>query len=325
MRIKKLKTQWRYVSNWGGKDNTNSQTYSVAISDVANIQNKALALIQDGNTAQFSALLQEEFVYSQVISAYSEVGYCNFNNGMGQRDDYSYEEHQVVSILEALLIDNPEHYWTLYSATETKPEFRKILLNFTDLDLRTADLSSIDFSLATFINTNLSHAKGITQEKLDQCLSFDFAQLPDNLNQVWSADKGRKVIDDLVNLKAYGRRLMCASNVMAKEKGKLLVAHADILINLVLTAPKHDQAFQSNFLLELRKHDKEFDKNRDYGIKKIILNLALFILGAGVFYVAAAGVNYAKNDRVLFFSSTTSKEKLDKVAEDMLSNTLGIE
>lgn len=323
MRIKTFKTEWHYLANWGSSDRTNFQAYPVPKVTLGKTVNDLLAAIEKNDAKTLAVLLGKEFIYPQLIESYKNVGYGGFTNGIGQRDTYKYEKYQVAATLEMLVVDEPAHFLKLYQATQGKPELRARLLDFSNLDLRDADLSSIDFAQANFYNCNLRYTAGLTQVKLNQSIGYDYAKLPENMLQVWTQEKSIKVVDDLVALKAYGRRLQSSTDADGKKKGELAVIHADYLINLILQAPKHDVTFQNKFLQELHKYDSEFDTPRYHGIKTIIANIALFFLGAGVLYAAAATVNYLQNDRVLFFAATRTRNKVEQVAEDMALNSLG--
>ncbi|MFA6302441.1 MAG: pentapeptide repeat-containing protein [Legionella sp.] len=317
MRIKTFTTEWHYLSNWGTSDRTNFQAYPVPKVTLKKTVQDLLAAINKNDDKVLAELLGKEFIYPQLITSYKNVRYDSFINGIGQRDTYKYEKYKVAPTLEMLIVDEREEFLKLYRATEGKPKLRARLLDFSNLDLRYANLSSINFAKANFHNCNLSYTEGLTQVKLDRSIGYDYAKLPKNLLQVWTKEKSIKVVDDLVALKTYGRRLQSSTDADGKKKGGLAVSHADYLINLILQAPKHDAKFRNKFLQELHKYDSEFDKPRYHGIKTLIANIALFILGAGVLYAAAATVNYLQNDRVLFFTATRTRNKIEQVAEDM--------
>ena len=240
------------------------------------------------------------------------------SDGRGQRDSIHYAEHYTASILEALVVHYPQKFYELYELAHGKLEFKKSLSDFSGLDLTNADLTKIDFSIAKFVDTNLTKTKGITPETLSLCESYDFAKLPVGIIPVWSIIKAEKVLSDLAKLKEYGRHLQLSVNEAVKAKGELIVNHAQDLITQILITPKHDNLFQEQFLLNLHQHDETLNHPRDHGIKKIISNIALFILGAGIIYAAAVGAHYSSTGRILFFSRTKSKELVDTVGNDMV-------
>jgi hypothetical protein len=157
----------------------------------------------------------------------------------------------------------------------------------------------------------------ITQETLSLCESYDFAELPVGIIPVWSITKAEKVLSDLAKLKEYGRRLQLSVDTVVRAKGELIANHAQNLITQIFITPKHDKMFQEQFLLNLHQHDQILNHPRDQGIKMIISNIALFILGAGIIYAAAIGAHYSSTGRILFFSRTKSKELVDTVGNDM--------
>ena len=322
MRIQKYIIARTYIANYGGGDRSSIKKFPVTVSNQQTTITALEQAINDNQVQTIQSLLKAEFIFSAPLQTGWKMVFCTIQNGHGQRDDEEYAEHQVAPTLEALIGHYPEDFHKLYNLTRDKPECRKALLDFSDLDLSNADVTQIDFSITNFYNTNLTQTKGITQKTLDKSISYDFAKLTSNIIQLWSSDKAQKTLNNLAKLKEYGTRLTLSNDKDAKSKGHLLRSHADILINQVLSAPKHDNAFQINFLETLNKHNKDFDKPRFYDLKMIIANIAFCILGVGVFYAAAVGVHYASTGRALFFSRTTSRQLVDQTNDDLLQQQL---
>jgi hypothetical protein len=80
--------------------------------------------------------------------------------------------------------------------------------------------------------------------------------------------------------------------------------------------PTHDNylTFKQTCEQSLKKARPVLDNN--LGCKEILCNLALAIIGLGVFYAIAVGINYAKNGRLSFFPSAEAKNL------DLLQNSL---
>ncbi len=317
MRIRKFTTAAHYIANYGQGDRVERKELPVPFSSESVVFSSLKNSIKDNQVENFQSLLKNDFIFSTPLSIEWVTIHSSMYNGQGQRNDEKYSYHQVVSTLEALIVHYSAYYHYFYNLTCDKPACREALLDFSGLDLSNADLTGIDFSVARFYGTDLTQTKGITQNTLDQCVSYDFAKLPVNITQLWSAIKAQKVLDDLVKLKKYGTYLTFSNDSDTKTKGKLLRDHADLLINNVLYAPKHDKTFEEEFLKMLTQHNKNFDEPRYYGLKKILANIAFCVLGAGVFYAAAVGLHYAATGRTWFFSRTASRELIDQTTEDL--------
>lgn len=307
MEIQQFEIARYYVANYGGPDHTQNEEWKVPVSELEDIVNKLTQFIKNDNIKSFTSLLKDKFIFSQCIRTSQRLVFNTMSYGRGQRESIHYAEHYTAPILEALVVHYPQKFYELYELASGRLEFKKSLSNFSGLDLTNADLTNMDFSIAKFVNTNLTKTKGITLETLNLCESYDFAKLPVGMVPVWSITKAEKVLFDLAKLKEYGRRLQLSVNEAVKAKGELIVEHAQNLITQILITPKHDKIFQEQFLLNLHQHDQIFNHPRDHGIKKIISNIALFILGAGIIYAAALGAHYSSTGRILFLAEQRLK------------------
>ncbi|CEK10018.1 hypothetical protein [Legionella hackeliae] len=198
-------------------------------------------------------------------------------------------------------------------------ECQLALLDFTGLDLSHVNFEQfqhkIQSKLASVILTkaNLVSAKGLTQEFLDNCKEYTDAQLPKTLIPSWTATKTKQVHHYLDELSAYGTILSTSNFEAGREKGKLAIALAKELKDKIRYTTKHNGAFQTEFLKLLHKHDEVFNEPRFYGLKKIIANIALFILGFAVGYAAAAARHKRETGSYFFFSKTQTQENIENV------------
>ncbi len=318
MKIRKFKIGYHYLANYGVQDRIQTERWKVPIFDLENTVNKLIQFINGDNIISFLSSLKAECFFSECLRTYDDIVFNTMSCGIGQKETIIYAEHYTASILEVLMVHYPQSFGELYELASGKLEFKKALLDFSEIDLTNADLSMIDFSVAKFVKANLIQTKGITLEALNLCESYDFAKLPAEITPIWSTTKAEKVLHDLAKLKEHGRRLLLSKDKSAKSKGELIVNHAQNLITEISITPKHDKLFQDKFLQILHQHDRLLNHPRDHAIKKIISNIALFILGAGVFYAAAVGAHYFATGRILFFSRTKSKELIDTVENDMV-------
>lgn len=318
MRIQKYTISKKYLANYGGIDRHLTEKFPVIVSNKLAIITALEQAIKDDQDQTIQSLLKADFIFPDPLQTTWKMIFCNTQAGHFQRNDEEYAYYKITPTLEALINCYPEDFYKLYNLTNDKPECRKALLDFSDLNLFNTDLKKIDFSLTNFCNANIRQAKGITQKVLDKCISYDFAKLPSNIVQLWSSDKAKKILNNLAKRKEYGTYLALSNNKATKSKGILLRNHADLLINQVLSSSKHDNAFQAMFIETLNKHNQIFDKPRFYDLKMIFANILFCILGVGVFYAAAVGVHYASTGRALFFSRTRSRELVDQTKDSLL-------
>lgn len=75
------------------------------------------------------------------------------------------------------------------------------------------------------------------------------------------------------------------------------------------------QNFKKSCMQSIQKAEPSLSEHRDWNY--LLGNLALAVLGVGVFYVAAACINKATTGRFAFFSRTESMKKVGKVANQL--------
>jgi len=129
-----------------------------------------------------------------------------------------------------------------------------------------------------------------------------------------------KIHHDLNKMLTYGEKLKKASAAEAKSKGDLLVNHAINLKTMLNNRYENGQLknnFQKDFITELNKHNALLNQHRE--VKQIITaitaNIALFLIGAGVFYALAVATRCATGGPGFFFTRTTSRELVARVEE----------
>ncbi|VEG91949.1 hypothetical protein [Legionella spiritensis] len=331
-KLKEFPSRHDYIANHGGKDQSNTTSYTVETSDYGQVVRSLRDLITDGNVDALEALLQGEYVHPEVVKTIKRVTYDSFpksqymffygmqpvvvpnpSYGKGQRDTMTYETHWVSSVREELFIRHKEDFLALLG--EASEPCRKALLNFAGMDLSGGDISDVDVSLADFTDCDLTNTTGVTQEKLDSALPFCQAWLPQGMVPFWSAEKKGEVLRRIAELDAYGEQLRKSSFKDARDRGDIAVALAGKLWGQI-NAPdvKHNGAFQERFLTTLHSQDHNFEHKRFYGLKTLIANIAFAVLGVGIFYAAAGLMHMAATGRFLFFDRTETEQQVEKIA-----------
>ncbi|KTC81619.1 hypothetical protein [Legionella brunensis] len=339
-KTKKFKIRRDYLANYGGADHTNSTSFPVPTSNYKEIYASLLTLVRANRTQQLEKTLTSEFIDPQVLEREqiethnsfpeSEGDFVYFGEqlkyipntryGMGQRDTDTFETHRVAPVLEELVIHHFDDFVTLLK--EASPGCQAILLNFTDLDLTGLDFTKFQLappSILTqsiFTRAKLKSTKGLTQQILDDSQDYIDAQLPERLVPFWTQSKKEKVLEYINQLSDYGNILSKSNFEAGRQRGQLANELALELKGMIASASKHNGTFQKQFLKTLHQHDEAFSDRRFYGIKMIIANLSLFILGFGIGYAAAVAVNYRKTGNCLFFNKTETQRRVEKIQSE---------
>ena len=166
----------------------------------------------------------------------------------------------------------------------------------------------------------LKETKGITQDLLDQSISYAGAHLPKGLIPFWTPGKKDHVIKHIVLLKRYGESIRRTNDPEGVTKGTMAVDLADDLIQMLKKTTKYNGAFQKQFLEMLHRHDPEFSHKRYLGLKAFIANIALCVIGLGVFYIVAGAINYGLTGRFFFCNQTETTQKVDQINSDVTLN-----
>lgn len=228
------------------------------------------------------------------------------------------------SVLTFLVTEQPEYYQALLSTAS--PSCKKTLLNFSNLNLAGINfnaLSEIDFSEADFTRCDFRKTQGLTQALLDSAQTSANAILPKGFVASWSDEKRALVMEKLDELQQYGSMLSESargsgpglSNTTisineAKLKDSEIGQHSALLSIRILTTKKLNGQFQADFLRSLHSKDDMINQKRDLGLKCLVANLSLLVLGLGVGYVVAGVAHKAITGRFLFFSRTESEQKV---------------
>ena len=340
-KLKSFETAHYYIANYGNGDRSSSKKYSVNISNYGYIKNKIKDFIKEDNPLELQKLLQSEFIYPEVIRSYTETPHNTFSDrwngyysygrgngndyswgnqytyyhnpsyGTGQRDDYSYEEHYTAPVLQELLLNHKEDFIKLLSSASK--QCQAVLMNFTGLDLTDVDISDLDTTQANFTSTVLQKTVGVSQELLDKSLTYYDAVLPKGISPFWTKEKAAEILRGIAQLKSYGEYLLQSCDDEGVSKGDKAVKLAISLRGMIESTTKYNGGFQKQFLQKLHQHDTDFNHRRYYGLKMIISNIALFVLGLGVGYLAAGLINYSETGRFLFFSQPETEQNVANI------------
>lgn len=313
MKLKDFTVVWSYTSPSGD----NKRYTPVQPSNIKNLVKRLRSAIDQADHNKITSILREEFIYPSELPVKKEVTKrYDYAKQADIFDTRIYARHLVGPVLEVLFVAHHNDYCELYNLTRDNPLCREALSNFTNLNLKNADLSVLDFDRACFSGTDLSHAKNVTQATLENSC-YDFAKLPNGLVQPWSRHIERNVHAALNRLNKYGEMLQKSKDAEGREKGVLLCNHIADLKHLVASSAAHNLQFRETFIRQLHSHDQQFDKPRYFNLKMIFANAALCVLGLGVFYAAALGVHYLRTERCWFFERTKSRELIDAVQDTL--------
>ncbi len=296
------------------------------------------ALIHENNHQQLEEYLKSYFIYpDSAIDDELNVEYSR---------EYTVEKYKIYKIrpfMERLILECPIVFESLLNETATKPDCRKALLNslenlnlcgavFNGLNLNHANFKNTNLKGAFFTNTDVTNANfsfsqlentvGLTPEKLDSCATYEKAVLPTRVWPYWDKDIKDQIKAGLLKLKIYGTKLIVEKKSIGK--GQKIKDHADAMLNQLNSVEDNNNvshSFKQSFINKLNCNG-EFNNPRDRGVKIILTNIALCIIGAGIGYLIAIGINKIVNNRFLFFSRTTSQQKIDKVSTHCISPTL---
>jgi hypothetical protein len=235
--------------------------------------------------------------------------------------------------MEILILDHQIVFESLLKSTESKPECHKAIMNsLVHLILKNAYLSDLNLSQANFRNSHLTGASfensilndadfsfahltkthGLTSAQLDSSATYENAKLPDHIWPYWDKEIKTKIKNGLESLWTYSKKLQ--SLEATRDRGVKIRDHAhDMLTKLeAVENTKVDQSFKENFVRDLNSL-KELNNHRDGGLKVILANITLCIVGAGIGYLIAGAIHKAVTGRFLFFSRTRTQELIDKV------------
>ncbi len=335
--IKKYTVRWDYYAHYGSYDRSNSETYRVKSTNYAKLKAKLEKCLSKDDHEGLSKLLQGRYIDPVVQRKYSVVTHDTFNHrpyivmaggvfpgvivpratsNVGQRDTYTYEDHFVSSVLGELVEFHNHDFRGLLKLA--KGQCRQALLNFEGMDLGESDLSGIDLSGANFKDAKLKQTHGLSQEALDSAQTCVGATLPDGFTAYLSQAQVKCTLAEIQKLRAYGLKLQGSQDKEGNAKGAIAVDLANTLSNM-LTRPgvKFNGKFQAEFLKTLHSQDEAFSQKRYCGLKAILANIALFIVGFGVGYVAALAVYRHNTGRHFFFDKTTTEERVEAVEKTL--------
>lgn len=345
-KIKKFTVLDYYEAFYPSTGSRSSETkIPVPISIYSDLAKQANNFILENNDKSLINLLQSEYVEPIATRHYTEVKHHSYDysgayyNGFGgygghpysfyapqdqqynqswQKNTYTYAEHLVSPFLEELVTNHQSDFVVMLA--QASPECKKALLDFTNLDLNHANLREIDLTDANLTGCQLKNTLGITQEKLDQSLTYDGADLADDLVPFWSKDKKKTVLEGIDSLEKYGQELIeKAWDEEGKTKGSLAKNLAAELRGKINATAQYNGAFQEDFLKCLHQHDDAFAHKRFYGIKTIIINISLFVMGFGALYAIAGASHAALTGRFAFYNRTETEQKIAKI-----DNSIGL-
>ncbi|MDP3268811.1 MAG: hypothetical protein Q8M40_07155 [Legionella sp.] len=298
------------------------------ISDFAVLKNKIIQAIKINDTSSLANLLKEPFIKARIINVHEKV--TKDNNSiqfvyMGVNSQYIthregvktisiYQDHYVYSNLELLLRDHRNEFISIYQGASDA--CKEILTDFSNLDLRNLNFDNLELTHAKLTNTNLLGATNLSQDKLNECIKSDNAQLPDGLISSWNEHKKVQITTYIDKLKRYGLELEKSKDIKGKTKGLQAISLANQLQEQISSPKlKLNGQFQSDFMKTLEKYKDSFKERRFHSLKMIVANIALCVLGCGVGYVAAGAVHYMKTGSFAFFNRPTSYDKYLQIAE----------
>lgn len=321
----------QYYANYGTYERSSEASFAVPISDYEVIKANLFQLTSKPN--ELKQLLRSEFVYKEALKIYDDIIHNSFSNqyitisdqvvpipntehGTGQKDTDTYEEHQIALVVEELVVNHPADFRALLAASS--PECKKVLLDFTGLDLEKADLSGLDFSKINFTKSDLRFTPHVTQELLDQSETYVGAQLPPGMIAFWTEKKKAAVLAGIKKLEHYGIALKGSSFPEVSKRGEQAIALAKTLEDKITSTAKYHGAFQNDFLTTLKEGKKQFISHLDHGLSMILTNIALCVLGGGVFYAAALIAHRYQTGRYLFFSRPETEQLATAICESVI-------
>lgn len=155
---------------------------------------------------------------------------------------------------------------------------------------------------------NLDNLLGKRSKHIDQ-----YTVLHSSSNQISNQEIVRfKLLLDKINKKAIELE---GKHPKAFDKAQAFYTTMTTALE-ALSKDGNFDVFQERYVDADQAARPELEKHR--GLKQILGNLGLAVLGLGVFYAAATLVNYAANGRFLFFT-TDSVDKMDKLKEQIES------
>lgn len=316
-REKAFEVCWDYAHTVNGNLKTNRNITPIDYPNYLTCLNEIQQHLKNNNLQQLITTLKKEWVDEKIIKRYEKKTHDTYPpegsifNDDGQRDIYTVEVHRVAPLLEELVVHHKEDYQALLE--QAVGECREALLDFTSLDLTDADLTSLHLQGANFSNADLRKTKGVTQELLDKAKTYEGAQLSPGLIPYWSVDKKNQVLAKLGALERYGKKLGQAYDKEGREKSQLVTQLVTKLREKINSSEKYNSAFQRDFLETLHQHDEKFNHKRYLGIKTLIANISLFILGFGIGYIAAAALHKKESGHFLFFDSTRTAQQVNAI------------
>lgn len=284
-------------------------------------------LINDNNLNLLGEYLKSYFIYPESIT---DDIFLQCDREVTVEE---YKIHNIAPLMEIIILEHPIIFEQLLETSRSTPDCHNLILNsledlnlsgatFSNLNLAHANFKNSNLRGATFTNTDLTDANlafcqldnctGLTPEKLDTCATYQKAVLPKNIWPYWDKDIRENIRLELLKLKKHGKKL--CNDHSSLERGQKIITHAETMLN-ELNAVENinvNHSFKKNFINKLYS-DKNLTIHRDYGVKVILTNIALCIIGAGIGYLIAAGIHKLITNRFFFFERTNSQEKLDKV------------
>jgi hypothetical protein len=330
-KTKSFLVRQQYYANYGTYDRSNDTPVAVPISDYDAIKANLFKLTSNPN--ELKQLLRSEFVYKEVVGTYSDIVHNTFptqyavvngmvvpipntEHGTGQKNTDTYEEHQVALVVEELVVNHYDDFRALLKASS--PECQKELLDFTGLDLEKADLSGLDYSKINFTDSDLRFTQKMTQSLLNKSETYVGAKLPPGMIAFWTAKKKDAVLAGIKKLERYGKALKDSPLPGASKRGESAIALAKTLEDKITNTIKYNGAFQNDFLTTLNEGKKQFVSHLDHGLSMILTNIALCVLGGGIFYAAALLAHRYQTGRYLFFSRPETEQLAAAISESVI-------
>lgn len=293
---------------------------------------KIYFFIKNNDAISLEDWLKSYFIYSKPII--DDESYTKYGR------EITFEKYKIFNIrpiMEMIILEHQAYIEPLLQSMHSKPECRKAFMNsFQHLNLTNAFLNDLDLSQANFNNTNLSGANfentilteadlactnltktlNLTSAQLDSCSTYEKAILPDHIWPYWDNEIKTNIKNGLETLNQYGIKLQTQEATL--YKGIQIIEHAQKMLGQLkeIENKKVDQTFKEKFIYELNSH-KKFNNHRDGGLKVILTNITLCIVGAGIGYLIAGAVHKAITGRFLFFSRTHTQELIDKIDDQI--------
>lgn len=318
-----------YNHSWTNNDDGKEYRYSVPIFyTIDEYIAKIVLYIKDNDAQSLENWLKSFFIYREAV-----IDDECFTKSGRETTLEKYKIFKIRPLMEILILEHQPVFESLLKSTHSKPECRIAFMNsfahlnltnsyLGDLNLAQANLKNTNLTGANFENTNLTEADlsftnltktlNLTSTQLDSCSTYEKAKLPDQIWPYWDKEIKANIKNGLDKLWEYSKKLQ--ADEKTRNRGIMIRDHAQNMLDKLTSVEnsKVDQAFKETFVKDLNS-PKELNNHRDKGLKVILTNITLCIVGAGIGYLIAGAIHKAITGRFLFFSQTRTQELVDEV------------